>query len=194
MSKKGTLSWAELNKTKLFHFFFIHWLLGQEETDFPQYHSLPLPSFSPTSSFPFVSFPLPCSPQTCINETQKAKGALRERGKEWEKVSTSLLPLLRSKPAFALAGRLASFMPYPTCLGMALPLAHFLFSSTLEGSFRVGPWTISSAGQIPPSQHLCLVWSDFLSTSPVTSGRSRRQETVKEVSFSTGPWRNPWFK
>lgn len=125
-----------------------------------KYHSLPLPFFSPTSSFPFVSFPLPCSPQTCRNET-KQKEHWGE-GKEWEKVNTSLL-LCWDQVPFALAGRLASFMPYSTCLGMALPLAHFLFLLTLEGSFKSGPWTIWWGPQIhiALTSSLCVIRFPF---------------------------------
>lgn len=184
------LGWTEL-ETDYLHSF-IHWLVGSRLRPLKQ----PLPS-TPSALCPAAYLPFALTPhyhvplKTVSTEAQEAKGVLQEEEKGWRGVSTSLLPLLRSKPVCSLEGRLAPFISCPTCLE-GTTVCPFPFLLELEGSSRVGSWAISSASQIPPPQHLfCVPWSCFLSTSTISK---KSQVTMREVSSSAGPRLTQWLK
>lgn len=154
LSKNGELSWAELNWRQTIYIPLFIDLWGQDSDPAITTPKQPLPSTpSPLPHCIPSICPAPhdpCSPKKNVStEAQEAKGVLQRKGKGWERVSTSLLPLLRSKPVCSLEGRLAPFIACPTCLD-GTALCPFPFLLELEGSSRVGLWAISSASKIPP--------------------------------------------
>lgn len=127
--------------------------------DYPKaaitFNPSPLPHCIP-SICPAPHYLVPLKKKNVSAEAQEAKGVLQRKGNGWRGVSTSLLPLLRSKPVCSLEGRLAPFISCPTCLD-GTAVCPFPFLLELEGSSRVGPWAISSASKIPPPQHLLCI-------------------------------------